>query len=134
MAMAWNTTAKPSQAQSDHRSRDRLGVAVSKTDDLHALQERLWGWHDMRRKSADQKTSPCRINVKGRCDRLDCCCHGQTNPNTLNRAKPKILMSHQQANVATTVAALTLSTHVTRPAASRLSAAAWTKRGPSRQA
>ena len=80
---------------------------MSKTNDLHGKQFALWGWHDMRRKSADQKTSPCRINVKGRCDRLDCCCHGQTNPSTPNRAKPKILMSHKQANVAATVAALT---------------------------
>ena len=80
---------------------------MSKTDDLHGKQFALWGWHDMRRKSADQTTSPCRINVKGRCDRLDCCCHGQTNPSTPNRAKPKILMSHKQANVAATVAALT---------------------------
>ena len=38
MAMAWNTTVKPSQAQSDHRSRDRLGVAMSKAEALHGKQ------------------------------------------------------------------------------------------------
>jgi hypothetical protein len=43
------------------------------TEELHALQENLWGWHDMRRKSANQIESPCECNPKGRCDRIDCC-------------------------------------------------------------
>ena len=107
MALAWNTTAKPSQAQSRLRGRDRLGVAVSKTNDLHGKQFALWGWHDMRRKSADQKTSPCRINVKGRCDRRDCCCHWPDQPEHTQQSKIKNFMSHKHADAATTVAALT---------------------------
>jgi hypothetical protein len=39
---------------------------MNETDKLHAEQERLWGWHDMRRKSAKQVDSPCRINRTGR--------------------------------------------------------------------
>jgi hypothetical protein len=42
------------------------------TEELHALQESLWGWHDMRRKSANQIASPCECNRKGRCYRVDC--------------------------------------------------------------
>jgi hypothetical protein len=58
---------------------------VSGTDDLHGKQFALWGWHDMRRKSADQTTSPCRINVKGRCDRRDCCCHWSEDPRRFSK-------------------------------------------------
>jgi hypothetical protein len=53
---------------------------MNATRDLHKKQLALWGWHDTRRKSADQTTSPCRINVKGRCDRPDCCCHWPEDP------------------------------------------------------
>jgi hypothetical protein len=58
---------------------------VNATRDLHRKQLALWGWHDTRRKSADQATSPCRINVKGRCDRADCCCHWQATRVSANR-------------------------------------------------
>jgi hypothetical protein len=40
---------------------------------LHAEQLAHWGWHDMRRKSAAQTSSPCRLNIKGRCDHGNCC-------------------------------------------------------------
>ena len=47
--------------------------ARSATEELHAEQESLWGWHDIRRKTSDQLDSPCRMNCKGRCDRPMCC-------------------------------------------------------------
>jgi hypothetical protein len=50
------------------------------TDSLHAEQVVAWGWHDMRRKSAAQSSSPCRVNVKGRCDRADCCLRWAEDP------------------------------------------------------
>jgi len=53
------------------------------TEKLHAEQEVLWGWHDMRRKSAAQFASPCRVNVKGRCDRPDCCLRWTEDPKRL---------------------------------------------------
>ena len=49
-------------------------------DPLHAEQRRLWGWHDMRRKTAAQNHAPCRCNIKGRCDHKSCCCHWAENP------------------------------------------------------
>jgi hypothetical protein len=45
------------------------------TNNLHTQQEALWGWHDLRRKSAARTDSRCRANIKGRCARTDCCCH-----------------------------------------------------------
>jgi hypothetical protein len=50
------------------------------TEELQALQDELWGWHDMRRKSARQIDSPCRVNRKGRCDRPDCCLRWPEDP------------------------------------------------------
>jgi hypothetical protein len=51
--------------------KDEGGITVS--NELHELQERLWRWHDMRRKSGKE---PCRANATGRCHRSDCCLRG----------------------------------------------------------
>jgi hypothetical protein len=57
-----------------------IGGIMNKTKELHAEQGALWGWHDMRRKTADQTNSPCRVNIKGRCGRLDCCLRWAEDP------------------------------------------------------
>jgi hypothetical protein len=52
---------------------------------IHKRQVALWGWHDMRRKSEAQTNSPCRCNIKGHCDRTDCCSRYADNPNRFSK-------------------------------------------------
>ena len=69
------------------------------TDDvtltLHAEQFARWGWRDMRRKTANQSVSPCYINVKGRCGRVECCLRWTENPkNSTDEQSQKSPLCH----------------------------------------